>query len=82
MLKLPPGVKLGKDGKPGSVISNSEWPEGVQFHGEDERAEGEAIQPGDLVIEIRNKRPVVYTHPERGRSGSVSQSTTTSRSNP
>jgi hypothetical protein len=38
-------------------------------HAHDEREPGEPIQPGDLVIEIRNGKPVVYTQPEGGRDG-------------
>lgn len=39
----------------------------------DEREEGEAIQPGDLVIEMRNGKPVVYTHSEGADSGNQEQ---------
>lgn len=35
---------------------------------DDERDEGEDPQPGDLVIEMRDGRPVMYTQPEEGES--------------
>ena len=41
----------------------------------DEREEGEAIQPGDLVIEMRGGKPVVYTHPEGSTRGNQARST-------
>lgn len=49
-------------------------PGDIQFRGDDERAEGEAIQPGDLVIEMRGGKPVVYTHPEGSPRGNQARS--------
>jgi hypothetical protein len=63
-VKLPPGVSLGKDGKPGETISDSTWPgEDESSSTYDERSEGEKTQPGDTVIEMRDGRPVMYTQP-------------------
>jgi hypothetical protein len=66
-VKLPPGVRLGKDDN--DIISTSEWPPPGKDHAHDERAEGEAIQPGDTVIELRDGKPVIYTQPGRGKKG-------------
>jgi hypothetical protein len=60
---LPPGVKLGKDSDPGETLSTSRWP--ADDDG-DERDEGEEIQPGDTVIELRDGVPVIYTQPGAG----------------
>lgn len=49
----------------------------IQFHGDDERADGEPTQPGDLVIEIRNGKPVVYTQPKGVSGGNQARSSRT-----
>ncbi|HEV2174251.1 MAG TPA: hypothetical protein VGR71_11825 [Nitrospira sp.] len=59
--KLPKGVKLGKD-MPGEVLSDSEWNLAADTTSTfDERAQGEDIQPGDTVIELKDGKPIMYT---------------------
>jgi hypothetical protein len=76
--KLPPGVKLGKDGDPGETLSTSDWPTKTPLKSPyaadvdpdedsvyDERKEDEEIQPGDLVIlQGPDGEVYAYTEPE------------------
>jgi hypothetical protein len=80
--ELPPGVKLGKDGDPRETLGTSAWPatakkmpvyaDKVENPDDDDvyhkRKEGEEIQPGDLVIDLRYDGKIfIQTEPE-GRS--------------
>jgi hypothetical protein len=75
-VKLPPGMRLGKDGTPGAVIADSDWPPAGPDESNstyDERAEGEATQPGDTVIEMRDGVPTIHTEPAKGSSSANSR---------
>lgn len=52
-------------------------PGDIRFSDYDERGDDEATQPGDFVIEIRNRKPVVYTQPEGAPSGKQARNTRT-----